>query len=103
MTSPPVAVTCEAQPDRIAWSSDAVRETRVRSVPIIGSSKTKRASICARFSPREAHPQTFESGKDAFRREMKSSSASSTAGSIGGGSYSRSIFFQSVFARCAMS
>ena len=52
--------------------------------------------------PRRLHPHaphTFESGKDAFLRSIHSRSSSSTASSIGGGSYSASIFFQIAFAR----
>ena len=42
---------------------------------------------------------TFESGTAAFFLAMYSSNASSIPGSIGGASYSLSIFFHSVFAR----
>src|SRR6187397_784747 len=43
--------------------------------------------------------QAFESGKDAFLRSTNSHSSSSTASSIGGASYSASIFFQVALAR----
>ncbi len=55
-------------------------------------------------APEDRHgPQTSESGKDAFRFAMNSWSASSMPGSIGGASYSLSIRFQILFARCEAS
>ncbi len=47
--------------------------------------------------------QTSESGMDALVRAMKSSRASSIAGSSGGASYSASCFFQMALARWAAS
>src|SRR5438045_7563397 len=52
---------------------------------------------------RAAGHQTSESGKDALRFVMNSWSSSSTPGSMGGASYSRSIRFQIALARCAAS
>src|SRR5689334_7870115 len=54
-------------------------------------------------TPEHGRHQTSESGIDALRRIMNSSSPSSVAWSIAGASYSASIRFQIVLARCAAS
>ena len=48
-----------------------------------------------------AHSSSIESVSTALRRAMKSSIASSCAGSIPGSSYSASIFFHTRWARCS--
>ena len=63
--------------------------------------QTRRIASVARKSVALA-AHTLESGKAALRFAMYSSSASSMAGSIAGGTYSASCFFQSAFARFAM-
>src|SRR4051794_34436407 len=68
------------------------------------SAKGRPVGVSQGASTREqAGHQTSESGIDALRFAMNSPSASSTPGSMGGASYSRSIRFQIALARWAAS
>ena len=83
-------------PQPVATSASGSRSSR----PPPGESRNPSERASAAALPAD---QTFESGAAALRRLMKSSSASSIAGSSGGATYSASCFFQSAFARFAMS
>src|SRR3954451_23245274 len=74
-------------------------EDRVREDDPEGSPPRVVKPAASAGPSQQSRHQTSESGIAALRLAMNSSSASSMPGSIGGASYSRSIRFQTAFAR----